>query len=104
MAFINLSKLISDGNAGDELDAVQSGKKLPVIDAYVPFGEYIDEFVRLSAEAINEYHSRVPRILYEDLLKGTSSVMFKMAEDFVSSLGIDGDARKKSCDTYDKRL
>lgn len=96
MAFINISKLISNGNAGDELDALQSEKRLTETEAYVPFGEYIDEFVRLSAEVLNEYHSRVPRILYEDLLKGTDSEMFKMAEAFISSLGIDGDARKKA--------
>jgi hypothetical protein len=94
MAFINISKLISNGNAGDELDALQSGKRLTETEAYVPFGEYIDEFVRLSAEVINEYHSRVPRILYEDLLNGTNSEMFKMAESFVSSLEIDKDTRK----------
>ena len=80
MAFINLSKLISDGNKGDDIVVFPSENKSQVTEAYVPFGEYIDEFVRLSAEAINEYHSRVPRILYEDLLKGTDSEMFKMAE------------------------
>lgn len=96
MAFINLSKLISDGNKGDDIVVFPSENKSQVTEAYVPFGEYIDEFVRLSAEAINEYHSRVPRILYEDLLKGTDSEMFKMAESFVSSLGIDGDERKKA--------
>lgn len=96
MAFINLSKLISDGNKGDDIVVFPSENKSQVTEAYVPFGEYIDEFVRLSAEAINEYHSRVPRILYEDLLNGTDSEMFKMAESFVSSLGIDGDERKKA--------
>lgn len=96
MAFINLSKLISDGNKGDDIVVHQSENKSQVTEAYVPFGEYIDEFVRLSAEAISEHYSRVPRILYEDLLKGTSSVMFKMAESFISSVGIDGDPRKKA--------
>lgn len=94
MAFINLSKLISDGNKGDDIVVFPSENKSQVTEAYVPFGEYIDEFVRLSAEVLNEYHSRVPRILYEDLLNGTDSEMFKMAESFVSSLEIDKDTRK----------